>query len=417
MEKALFSHKLASIVGNMLEHYDVALFGLLAPFIAPHFFGEKDPIIALIMTYALIPLSLITEPLGSLVFGRIGDRYGRRQALLISLVSTAIITFSLGCLPSYKAIGALSPLLLALLRMMQSFCAAGEVVGAAIFALEHTDKTKRSLMNGFYDASSVIGTLLASFALTVFSAKDWVSDHWRVLFWLGGIPALFGIFLRLKSIESSEYTLSKKSDTIFVLIMRYKSCILSIILASGFTYTTYAFAFTLMNGYIPLVTSLTASQVIEINTWLLLVDILTLPLFGWLADKFGKEKIMLTATMTSFFVSIPLFSMMHGADIFFVIFVRFSIVLIGVAFAASYYVWAIEQVAPQDRYTIIALSGSIGSQLIGAPSSAISLWLYHQLQWVGAPGVYLALVALFAFYGIKRQSNFKLVSGQNREIA
>src|SRR5579863_4289600 len=102
---ANFKQRFIGIVGNFLEHYDNALFGLLAPFIAPLFFEKSDPVTALILTYGMMPLGLITRPLGSLFFGTIGDRWGRRRALSYSLLGMTVATMGIGCLPVYKDIG------------------------------------------------------------------------------------------------------------------------------------------------------------------------------------------------------------------------------------------------------------------------------------------------------------------------
>ena len=402
MPKSSLQQRVAGIIGNLLEHYDAALFGLLAPFIAPLFFGQTDPITALIMTYAMIPLGLLTKPLGSIFFGYVGDRFGRKQALLLSLGGMALATVALGCLPPYQEIGPWAILLLAILRMLQSFCSAGEVTGAALFVLEHTPNAKRGLVSGWYDASSVAGMLIGSAFVSMLCAQDAVLDYWRFLFWTGGLPAILGLFLRIRMEDAQEFTKSAKREKppLFQVLYLYKRELFFILLAAGFTYTTYAMAFTLMNGYVPLVTHLKKSDVMQINTWLLLVDMCMLPFFGWLANKFGKARIMVGASILSGIGAIPLFYLLKGADLGMVITIRFYIVLCGVAFAAPYYAWAMEQIAPRYRYTVIAIAGCLGSQLIGAPSSAISLWLYQKTLWAPAPGLYLACVSLLAIYGI-----------------
>ncbi|MEI8300336.1 MAG: MFS transporter, partial [Chlamydiota bacterium] len=174
------------VIGNVLEHYDMALFALLAPFIAPLFFHTLDPLSALVMIYVMIPLGMITRPLGALFFGWVADQYGRRQALCASLVGMAIATVSIGCLPTSHKIGVLSPIFLAIIRLFQSFFAAGESAGGAIYVLEHTDVSKQSLMSSFFDASTIGGILIASGLVTFLSEKRWIEIGWRYLFWAGG---------------------------------------------------------------------------------------------------------------------------------------------------------------------------------------------------------------------------------------
>ena len=386
-------NRFAGMIGNFLEHYDNALFGLLAPFIAPLFFEQKDPLTALILTYAMLPLGFITKPLGSLFFGWMGDRYGRRLALSASLIGMAIVTIGIGFLPVYKDIGIWAPVWLAVARMVQSFCAAGESAGGAIFVLEHTSANKRGFMSGCYDASTVAGILLASGLVTLMSAQGTITEGWRILFWAGGITAICGIFLRLKAEEGQEFVRAPKVASE---LGQYKMCFLGIVLASGFSYTTYSLAFTLMNGYIPLITTISKTEVMQVNTLLLIVDMFLLLFFGYLASKIGKEKVMLGGALCSVFFAIPLFSMLQSASLFTVISVRFAIIFFGVAFAAPYYAWAIERVPPRHRYLMISLGGALGSQLIGMPTSAVCLWLYKTLGWSGAPALYLLVVGSFA---------------------
>lgn len=397
-----FRGPIAGMIGNILDHYDHALFALLAPFIAPLFFHELDPLTALMLTYGILPLGILTRPLGSLFFGWVGDRLGRKQALFYSLIGVAVTTFAMGCLPTWKQAGVVSPLLLALCQMVQKFCVAGESSGAAIFVLEHTATSKRSLMSSLYDASSIGGILIASTLVSLFSYNGWIDFGWRVLFWMGGLTAFIGLFLRKKTEEGQEFIQAvKEKKSPFRVVKENKSALIAIILASGFSYTTYALAFTLMNGYVPLVTSHSTTEVMMINTALLVLDMLLLPCFGFLANRYGKARVMGAAALCATLGALPLFYFLDGASLHQVIMVRIAIMTLGVAFAASYHAWAIELVEPGHRYTILSVGCALGSQLIGAPTSAISLWLYKQMGWAAAPGFYLLLTALGAVIAIR----------------
>ena len=305
------SHRLAGLVGNILEHYDNALFGLLAPFLAPLFFPDKTHLTALIMTYGMLPLGCLTRPLGSLFFGWIGDTYGRRHALSLSLTGMAFTCVAMGFLPVHGDVGAIAPLLLALLRMLQSFFMAGESVGGAIYVLEHTESAKRTLLSSIYDASSIGGILLASLFVTAFSAYGIIQEGWRILFWAGSVTALWGLLLR-RSADSEVEAMpvavrAKIRDNIRPLI--------AIVFTAGFSNITYSLAFDLMNGYIPLVTSLTKTEVMKINTWLLGLDMLLLPCFGLLAFYVGKEKVMKGASLFLVAGSIPLFALLGSSSL------------------------------------------------------------------------------------------------------
>lgn len=400
------------IIGNILGHYNRALFGLLAPFIAPLFFPKSDPLMALILTYGMMPLGTITKPLGALFFGWLGDRFGRRQALFFSLMGLAFVAALKGCLPTYYQIGIWAPCLLALARMLGSFFASGQSTSASIFILENTPLKNRSLVSSFYDVSSMSGLLLASVLVTFFSMQGWIENWWRLLFWISGLKAIVGLLLRLKTKDCSEFQAKKKWGLIQAL-KEHRGALVSIAIASGFSFATYTLAFTLMNGYVPLVTSLARADVMKVNTALLVVDMLLLPCFGFLAHKFGKEKIMLIGALGSAFSAIPLFYCLDGAGIVVVTTVRFFIVFFGVAFAAPYHAWKLECVPPEHRYTLISLGCTLGSQLIGAPTSVICLWLYHQSGYVWSPGIYLMIIGLLAGAVIYRHAKIVYQSKMN----
>lgn len=391
---------LAAVIGNIFEHYDNALFGLLAPFLAPLFFHSHDPFTALVLTYAMIPLGMFARPFGSLCFGLIADRIGRRQALFWSLSGMAITTILLGFLPTSKEIGALAPIFLGLLRLVQSFFAAGETTGGAVFVLEHIDIRKRSFMSSVIDASSISGILLASGIITLFSSQETMETVWRYLFWTGGITGVIGIFLRMSEPAPQEF-IPQENFSLLHAVTSNKWAFLSIILAAGFSYTTYALSFILMNGYIPLVTSLTKSDLMKANTALLGLDLFLLPFFGYLANHFGKEKIMLIGALSSIVCAIPLFSLINQeSTLLSITLIRLFIVLSGVAFAAPYHAWAIEQVPPHCRSTLLCVGYTLGSQIIGSSTLVVSLFIYQYTGWIGAPSLYLVIVASGALFSL-----------------
>ena len=398
MNSTALRNRLVGAIGNFLEHYDNALFGLLAPFIAPLFFVDTDPFTALILTYGMLPLGFFTRPLGSLFFGRIGDRFGRRQALFYSLLGMALVSMGMGSIPVYEEIGICAPLLLAIGRMLQAFFAAGESVGGAIFVLEHTPVLKRGLFSSFYDISSIGGILVASGLVTWMSGQGLVAENWRILFWMGGITALPGLILRLMAEDTTEFTLQPTAKSVgwVQTLIEHRRTLLSIILASGFSYTTYYLGFTLMNGYIPLITTISKTRVMEVNTLLLVVDMLLLPCFGYLSYKFGKERMMFLGAVCSVLGAVPLFLLLENASIIHVIIIRLAIIIPGIAFAAPYYAWSMEKVPPPHRYLIVSFGTTLGSQLIGASSSPICLWLYRTMEWSGAPGLYLMMIGIAA---------------------
>lgn len=391
-------NRLAGIVGNILEHYDNALFGLMAPFLAPLFFGGQDPVTALIMTYGIMPLGVISRPIGSLFFGWIGDAFGRMQALSLSLVGMALVTFAMGCLPLYSQVGVAAPILLAILRMLQSFFMAGETVGGAIYLLEETEEKKRTFFSSLYDASSVGGVLLASLAVTGCFAFGVMHEAWRLLFWAGATTAIVGLILS-RGVDQTAPRQTVRQSVFYALRGNLRP-FLAVVFASGFSYITYMLAFDLMNGFIPLVTGIDPAVIMGINSVLLVLDMLLLPCFGCIAARVGKERLMLFATLFLVTSNIPLFWLLSSGSIIAVLVARTLLVVGGVAFSAPYHAWAQDLVPKEHRYTLLSLGYTLGTRLIGAPAVAVSLWLYKSTGFCFAPGLYILLFGLLACFCI-----------------
>lgn len=396
MHQSSIRNQISGIIGNFLEHYDTALFGLLAPFLAPLFFPNQNPLNALILTYGILCSGILVRPLGALFFGWIGDFFGRRQALSFSLLGMSFVTIGIGFVPTYQEIGVYAPIFLTIGKILQSFFAAGESIGGAIFVLEHTSQEKQSLFSSLYDSCAVGGMLFASAIVACMSQYTALESTWRILFWGGGITATIGFYLRWNNIMDNKQNHTREKLPLLLILHLNKQAFISIVIASGFSYAIYSLAFSLLNGYIPLVTSFSKTTMMQINTLLLAVDMGLLPVFGLLSNKFGKEKVMMMGAISSSICAIPLFAILQNAPFVLIIFVRLMITIFGVAFSATYHAWAIS-ITKSHRYLVLLLAYSIGSQCIGMPTSSICLWLYKITNWSGAPGIYLMFLGFLAF--------------------
>ncbi|MBS3903897.1 MAG: MFS transporter [Simkania sp.] len=399
---------LAGILGNILEHYDNALYALLVPFLSPLFFTDLPYVTGLIVAYGIQVIGILTRPLGALVFGYIGDRYGRKYALSMTITGMAIATVLMGCLPTYANIGNTAPLFLLLARALQNFFVGGETKGGAIFILEHSKISWRGFLSSIYDSSSIIGVLFASGLVTLFAHWNIVETHWRWLFWLGGCSGVLGISVRWICDETLDYQRESMNPLGGLSTLKAnRKAVFLIIFAAGFSYVTYAIPFTLMNGFLPLISSVNKTTALEMNTSLLCLDVLLLPIFGFLTRWISGAKLMRIAALSLAVLCIPLFFLLKDASIAAAIFVRSTIIILGVAFAAPFHQWTLDLVPVKDRYLVTAFATSIGSQLIGSPCAAICLWLYQGTGWILAPAVYLFIAAVGAFLALSK-SNKKL---------
>lgn len=400
--------KWSMLLGNLFEHYDAALFSLLSPFLAPLFFPNQDPLTALILSYCMIPLGMIARPLGSLIFGYIGDVYGRKEALILSLLGMAIFTGMMGVLPTYHQIGILAPILLLIGRILQNFFAAGEIMGGAIYLIECSSiESDKNMVSSLYNSSTVAGILLASIAVSIICLFDVVLQCWRILYFLGCFTAIFAFFLRVRipanTLIVKHQILKLSVKNTFKTYWNKRKILFTIAITSGFYYASYVLPLVMMNGFIPLISRVSQTEMMHLNTFLLVIDFLLLPLVGILANRFSKEKIMMVAGLAPLFFGLPVFLLLEDASFFTVTFIQLLLVIIGVCFSALFHAWIQNLVAPTYRYTFISFSYALGSQVIGGPTAAISLWLFQKTNWPISVGWYWMILGLLSTYLIATQ--------------
>lgn len=363
----------SALLGNMFEHYDTALYGLLSPFLAPLFFPQQDPIVSLLLAYALIPLGMMARPIGAWVIGYVGDKYGRTHALSYSLFGMALVSLFMAICPTFEQAGFYSPLFLGINRVLSNFLSAGESMGGAIYILENTHEKKHDWLSGLYNSSTMGGIVIASIGVSILCSFSLIENGWRVLYALGCITGFYGFYLRKQMAVTIKKVKRKNSLSI---IKENFIPFFKLFLASGFSYANYSIAFLLTNGLIPLITSHSAEEMANMNSALLAIDLFLLPVFGWLASRYSREKIMLFAAVSIAITSLPLFSLLSEMDLTLIFIARTIIVIFGVAFSAPFHAWAQAQVPNEHRYFLISLAYALGSQIIGGPTALVSLWLY-----------------------------------------
>lgn len=402
-----------ALTGNLIEHYDKAVFGLLVPFIGPTFFAPTNPITAIIQTYGILWLGQLARPLGAIGFGLISDRLGRSYALILSLLGMSIATGLMGFLPTYDQAGIFAPFLLALCRILQNLFSAGETNGAAIYILEHSQSKFKSFVSSLIESATIGGCLLAAASITLLSYFDVLYTHWHWLMWGGSIVGFVGLYFRA-SFKESEIYLAQKSNLKPFTLTQFKQdfpAITAITFATGFSCMTYIMSITLMNSYLSIISSLDIMALTAMNSTLMFLDLLLLPLFGMLATYISKEKLMGYASLALAILAIPLFMMLKIDTMWAVMTVRTLIMLCGVAFSAPFRVWTQELIPIERRCTSINAGCVLGHILIEAPAGVLCLWLYQQTGWIGAPGLYLATISVLAFLSIlyaKRTSTNKV---------
>lgn len=386
------------LVGNILDHFDTALYGFMAPFIAPLIFPKHDPIISLMLAYGLLSTSLITRPLGSYLAAKYVTRWGASKILALTLLGVALCTGAMGLVPIHSDIGILSPLFFAFIRALQGLFAAAEHTIAGLLLIQQTPPVSQGRASSFFHSSSVLGILMASAATTlIYTFYPQSSWMWRVPFIFGFFTGLVSLWMRLTFIGIKvDHQLSPNP-----LKVRHKlyskdnmKTFLKVIVASGFTYLTYAVPFLFLNGFVPQVTSIPIDKMMMMNTLLLVLDMCILPFFGFMADAIGHRKIMFWSSTTLALTIIPSFYLIPHGTLLTISLVRIWIILLGLSFLAPLHAWFYKITEYQNRFLITGVGYSIGSELFGRNIPSICFFLYYTTKDYRAPAVFIAFIGL-----------------------
>ena len=213
---ALVKAYAASLTGTALEYYDFAVYSAAAALVFPQlFFPGEDPLTGTLLSFSTYAVGFIARPVGGIVFGRLGDKIGRKNVLVCTLVLIGVATVLIGLLPGYAAIGVAAPIILVLLRFAQGVGVGGEWGGAVLLSSEYGDPNKRGFWASAAQIGPPAGNLLANGALAVLAAalteEAFLSWGWRVAFLISAVLVGFGLWIRLKLEDTPVFLAIKES--------------------------------------------------------------------------------------------------------------------------------------------------------------------------------------------------------------
>lgn len=311
----------ASSVGTMIEWYDFYIFGMLAKTISMQFFPADNPTAALLSTLAIFAAGFIVRPFGALVFGRLGDKVGRKYTFLLTLVLMGGSTFLIGCVPGYKSIGILAPLLVLLLRLIQGLALGGEYGGAATYVAEHAPVGKRGLYTSWIQTTATLGLFIAlgvillvktNLSETAFTA-EW--GGWRFPFWISLLLVGVSIYIRLNMSESPIFaelkstgkTSSNPLKESFQHRANFKMVLLALfgaVMGEGVVWYTGQFY---AQSFLETKCKLDFEQSRTILLWAIAAATPFFVFFGWLSDRIGRKWILMTGMLLAVLTYRPIF--------------------------------------------------------------------------------------------------------------
>lgn len=392
----------AAITGLILEFYDFTIYAVFAVKIGERFFPNASEFAQILSTLAVLAVGFFMRPVGGALFGHIGDKHGRRLALIISVIGMATITLGIGLMPDYYSIGILAPILLVVLRMLQGLCVGGEGAGASIFVLEHLHKIKPGLVGGIMNAALTFGILLAiltGMALNSYFGAD--SEAWRYAFFIGAAMGLVGLYLRLSIDETPIFKeiLAKKKVMNAPLKEVFKTNMRGVILtiaAGAITSVSAYVIMTFLGVYFKSVMFYPDNTALYYGAFGNLLLVIFLPLMGMVSDKIGYTRSMVISSILLCALSIPLFKMLSSNN---EVSIYTSIIILSIIVSLNYaplYPFMLKLFSPEQRYSGIACCLNVGIATFGGSSNMIYVALIKYTGVLYAPAYYIsAIAALF----------------------
>jgi metabolite-proton symporter len=382
----------ASLVGTTIEFFDFFIFGTAAALVfGPLFFPDLSPLAGTLSAFATFGVAFVARPLGALVFGHFGDRLGRKQMLVTTLLMMGVGTVAVGLLPTYAQVGIWAPILLVLCRLLQGLALGGEWGGAVLMAIEHAPKNKRAFYGSWPQVGVPFGLVLATggfYAVQQMPTETFMSWGWRVPFLLSGLLVAVGLYIRLKIEDSPAFLNLKeqKKEEKFPAGVVFRKAWRSVVLGA------FAIAAANIPFYMATVFALTygAEDGIGRNTILAgvcfasLLQMMTIPFAGQLCDRFGRRPLLMVGSALTILMAFPFFWLLDTHNV--VAIVVGLIIVLPICHTLTYAPMAsfLPELFPtQLRYSGAGIAYTTGGLLFSAPVPFVSAALlgYFDAAW------------------------------------
>ncbi|WP_428487117.1 MFS transporter [Rhodopila sp.] len=310
---------LSCAVGQVFEIYDFVIYGFMASAIAHAFFPAFDPVAALLSTFATLAVGFLFRPLGAIVIGSFGDRFGRRRALVVTIGMMAIATGLIGLIPGYATIGIAAPIILVVCRAFQGFSTGGEWGGAATFLVEYAEPRQRGFISSFQQSGTALGLLLGTFTaalLTYFlPIESFQAWGWRIPFLIGFVLGPIGHYLRTHVAETPVFTRTVATEAVVRSPLRE-----AFATERGPMFIAFSISicpcvlYWMFLVYLPTFAQqqlhLAASATLFSTTTAGLIYLFLTPFIGALSDRIGRKPLLYVSVLGTAVLGYPLFSLL-----------------------------------------------------------------------------------------------------------
>lgn len=393
----------SAMIGNWFELFDFIIYGYFAAQIGHAMFPAADPVTVILSSFATYGVGFVMRPVGSMVLGSLGDRHGRKAALVFTMLLMAGSTCATGLIPGYASIGLAAPVLLVICRLLQGFAAGGEWGGATTFLVEYAPPGRRGLFGALQQLSTSLAIVSAvSVALllnSILSAEALQAWGWRVPFVAGVLVAPLGFYLRSRVPETPRFRAEDAADATphyplreaLTIHRRAVATIFGLVIiwtVAGYTYGAFLVSF--------------ATQILGINpSWALAgtlvgacTNILIIPLTGWASDYVGRKPFLIASAAGFLLVSIPLFHLMEAhRNGWSIIITTASAGIFSGMFSGVAPTFLCELLPTRVRYTALSVGYNLAVMLFGGFAPFIATLLVKETGLLISPAFYITACA------------------------
>lgn len=366
----------SSFLGSAVEYYDFLLYAAAAGLVFPElFFSGLDHGTGVLLSYLTLFTGYISRPVGGLLFGHFGDKFGRKNMLVITLLVMGIVSIVIGLMPTAGQIGVAAPILLAVLRLVQGLAVGGEWAGAMLMAGEHASEKSKGFGASLAVAGAPFGAVMATLVLAMTSGltgdafAEW---GWRIPFLLSAVVVAVGLYMRTRVSESPEFEAARKRGEIHtglplgVLFTTYRRTVVLGSLAVMAPLFVQGLLAVFMVPYVVEGGAVSQETALYMLTLSNFVHVFTIPLFAWLSDKVGRKQVMIAGAAFSAVMIWPMFLLFDSAN---PTLITLAFIVGNPLIQASMYgpvgAYLSELFEPTARYSGVSLTYQLGS-LLGA---------------------------------------------------
>ena len=386
---------------TVLEWYDFTLYLYFATVLSRVFFGAGE--IALTATLASFAIAYLLRPLGGFVFGHIGDRFGRRRTMLLSVALMTMTMLGTALLPTHAQAGAAAGWLLFLLRCLMGFSVGGEYIAIVAYLLEGAPPNRRGLITSMASAFSEVGGLLAVgvclLAVNSMSAANLDSWGWRIPFFVGAVLAASVWIARTTMQELPDFERQKASGTaparpLLYALTNHRAGILRSFAISALGSITYYVGITYVPTFLISAGKMSESELLRLSTTAAVAVILVTPFAGALSDRLGRKPVLIFLSLCSAILPIALFSLMDRGSPSYALFGGVILACVAGAVSAVGAITTAEQFPGEGRISGLALGATTATAIFGGLTPYVAQVLTERTGWALVPGAMIAVVAV-----------------------